>query len=55
MGFSPREVATMSLWQFQAAASGWAEAKGAKGSDYLNQDDFDAASALLDEGQDRSE
>jgi len=30
MGFSPREVDTMSLWELSAAAKGWARASGAE-------------------------
>ncbi len=52
MGFTPQEVEAMSLWQFQAASVGWAEANGAKADGGLTQDEFERAAAALDAAPD---
>lgn len=52
MGFTPREVDDMSLWQFQAAYAGWAAANGAKVEDELTDDEWKAAEAAFDEAPD---
>lgn len=48
MGFSPRAVDDLSLWQFRAAAAGWAEANGAETSGPMSEAEFAAAEAALD-------
>lgn len=49
MGFTPRQVDDMSLWQFQAAYAGWAEANGATVEEDLSEEDWKAAEAAFDE------
>ncbi len=39
MGFSPRQVGEMSLWQFMACADGWARANSPEASKRSNDDD----------------
>lgn len=49
MGFSPREVDAMSLWQFFAAADGFIAANTPKGKGAaMSDDEFEAAAAALD-------
>lgn len=47
MGFSPREVDAMSLWQFQAAIAGWIEAHG--GESGLSVAEFRELSDMIDQ------
>lgn len=48
MGFPPREVDLMSLWQFQACRAGWRAAQGVKMREPTSAGDHDEAAALLD-------
>jgi hypothetical protein len=48
MGFPPREVDLMSLWQFQACRAGWLAAQGVKMCEPARVGDHDEAAALLD-------
>ncbi len=50
MGFSPREVYAMSLWEFTACCDGYAAAHGGGESAGagLSDSEFDELSALLD-------
>ena len=49
MGFSPREVGAMSLWQFLACADGWAKANQPEAANKSNDDeDFGDIEAMLD-------
>jgi hypothetical protein len=43
MGFSPREVDAMSLWEFHAAADGYLRANGAAKAAAPSADEFDRA------------
>ncbi len=52
MGFTAQQVDKMSLWQFQAAYAGWAEANGATVDEDLSEDDWKAAEAAFDEAPD---
>ncbi len=52
MGFPPQQVDRMSLWQFQAAYAGWAEANGATVEEDLSEDEWKAAEAAFDEAPD---
>lgn len=53
MGFSPREVGAMSLWQFLACADGYARSHDPKAASRSNDDaPFDDAEAMLDEAPD---
>lgn len=54
MGWPPREVAAASLWQFRAAAAGWAEANGGETAEPLTDADFASAEAALDAAPDRT-
>ena len=49
MGMNPLVVRDLSLWQFHAAAAGWAKANGAEVTRDLTDDEFNVASAALDE------
>lgn len=53
MGFSPRDVERMSLWQFQAAVAGWAKAQGGDVETEWTAAEFEAASAAADSFPDR--
>lgn len=46
MGFTPRQIGDMSLWQIHAAAAGWAEANGGGGG--LDADEIGELSRLVD-------
>lgn len=48
MGFAPREVEDMSLYQFDACARGWRAAKGGGEGEGISDRDFDELSAMLD-------
>lgn len=52
MGFSPREIGTMSLWQFMACADGYARANSPEAASRSNDDAFDGLDALLDAAPD---
>lgn len=52
MGWTPQQVEKTSLWQFQAAYTGWAEANGAKVEDEFTEDEWKAAEAAFDEAPD---
>lgn len=55
MGFSPREIGAMSLWQFMACADGWSRANDPKAAKRSNdaEGDLDAVEAMLDAAPDR--
>ena len=48
MGFSPREVDAMSLWQFFACQDGWNAAHGGEQNKEMTDAEFDAASRAYD-------
>lgn len=53
MGFTPRQVGEMSLWQFMAAADGWARANAAESPTPASEDDVEDVRALLAAAPDR--
>ena len=43
MGFTPQQVGDMSMWQFMAAADGYAKANGAEDNERPSEDFLDWA------------
>lgn len=49
MGFSPRQIGEMSLWQFMACADGWARAQSPEAAKRSNdEEDTGDLRALVD-------
>lgn len=48
MGFPPREVDSMSLWQFFACLDGWNAAHGGDQNKEMSDAEFQAASRAFD-------
>lgn len=56
MGFTPQQIDAMSLWQFQSAVNGYADAHDPDGDKGLDQEELNELSQLIDieEEKDRS-
>lgn len=52
MGFTPRQVGEMSLWQFMACADGWARANSPEAAKVPLDDDESGVRALFDAAPD---
>ena len=48
MGFPPREVKLMTMWEYMACINGWNRANGASASTPMSDDDYDALCKLGD-------
>lgn len=48
MGFTPQQVNEMSLWQFQAAVNGYADAHTPEADQGLDQQEIKELSELID-------